>query len=188
MASDSVAEFTIKRNKGKKSTLATVGITVGAAVIIGGVFLLSYIAGGQYMGLAFLASVATVGLAIYLLRRLNLEFEYSFFSGELTIDRIFNQSSRAPLAEFQLRQVEEMGRFDPAAARGNNTTVICTADEDGEGGIYLKVPNNVVTLGKKMTLEGSFIVFVLENNDRVHENIKSGLRASVYREGMKSFS
>jgi len=188
MATDSVVEFIIKRNKGRKSVLATVGIAAAAVAVVGGVFLLAYFAGGQYMGLAFLGSVIAAGIAVYLIRRLNLEFEYSFFSGELTIDRIFNQTSRASLAEFPLRQVEVMGRYDPATFKGNDTVIICTADEDGRDGIYLKVPNNVVTLGKSMNLQGSNIVFVLENGDRVHESIKSGLRASVYREGMKSFN
>lgn len=188
MASDFVAEFLIKRNKGKKSALSAVGIVVGAVAVVAGVFALSYIAGGQYAGLALIASVAAVGLAVYLLMRLNLEFEYTFFSGDLTIDKIYNQNSRAGLAEFSLRQVEEMGRFDPETFRGSDTRIICTSDEDGKGGIYLKMPNNVVTLGKNMTLEGSYIIVVIEDNEGVRENLKSFLRPSVYREGMKSFS
>ena len=188
MASDSVVELLVKRNKGKKSAISAVGIVAGAVAVSVGVFLLSYISGGQYTGLALIAAVAAVGLAVYLLMRLNLEFEYTFFSGDLTIDKIYNQNSRAGVAEFSLRQVEEMGRFDPETFRGSDTRIICTSDEEGKGGIYLKVPNNVVTLGKNMSLEGSNIIVVIEDTERVRENIKSSVRASVYREGIKTLN
>ncbi len=188
MATDSVVELLVKRNKGKKSTLAAVGITVGAVVVAAGVFLLSYFTGGQYAGLALIAAAAAVGLAVFMIMRLNLEFEYTFFSGDLTIDKIYNQNSRSAVAEFSLRQVEAMGRFDPDTFRGNDTRIICSSEEDGRGGIYLKVPGSVVTLGKNADVEGGYVVIVIEDSDRVREIIKSYVRSSVYREGMKSFN
>ncbi|MBE6760616.1 MAG: hypothetical protein E7554_11155 [Ruminococcaceae bacterium] len=188
MATDTVVEYLVKRTKGKKTLLKTVGVVCAAAALIIGGFLFSYLNGGMYIGFVFLGSIIAICAAVFLIRRFSVEYEYCFFSGELTIDRIYSQTSRSPLAEFMLKQVEEMGRFDPATFRGNDTQIICTADEDGVGGIYLKVPNNVVTFAKSRNLSGSYVVFVLENCDRVQENIKPYIRASVYREGMKSFS
>lgn len=188
MASDSVVELLVKRNKGKKSTISAVGIVAGAVLAAGGVFLLSYIAGGQYGGLALVASAAAAGLAVYLLMRLNLEFEYTFFSGELTIDKIYNQNSRSGVVEFSLRQVEGMGRFDPDTYRGNEPRIICTSEEDGRGGIYLKVPCSAAEFGKNTGSEGGYVVVVIENSERVQENIKPYIKSSVYREGIKSFS
>ena len=188
MATDTVVEYLVKRTKGPKTRIKTVGVIAAAALIIIGGFAFSYFSGGMYIGFVFLAAIAAIVAAVMLIRRFDVEYEYCFFSGELTIDRIYSQTSRSPLAEFMLKQVEEMGRFDPDTFRGNDTQIICTSAEDGVGGIYLKVPNNVVTFARSRNLSGSYVVFVLENCDRVQENIKPYIRSSVYREGMKSFS
>lgn len=188
MATDSIVEFFIKRVKGKKSNLMYVGIWLGMAVLLVGAFLLSYMTNGAYTGISFILAIVTITAGVLLIRRLDMEFEYSFFGGDLTIDKIYNQSKRVPVAEFALRNVEEMGRYDPAKHKGIDTKFICTSSEDGMGAVYLKVPNNMVTLGKNVTLSGSNIYIIIENDPRVHENIKPHLRASVYREGIKAFN
>lgn len=188
MASDFVSEVLVKREKGKKSALMSAGICAGAALIVVAAFVVPRLFEGRFSGLCLLAAAAAVIGAVLLFQRLNVEYEYTFFNNELTVDKIYNQNSRATVAEIPLRQTEGMGCFDPASFNGNDTCIICTADEDGKDGIYIKVPNNVVTLGKNMTLEGSNIIFVLEDTEEVRENLKSSLRASVYREGIKAFN
>ena len=187
MASDFVTEVLVKRQKGRKSTIMTAGIFGGAALVIVAALVIPGLCEGRYAGLCLLASAAAVVAAIILMQRLNVEYEYTFFNNELTIDKIYNQNSRVTVAEIPLRQAEGMGRFDPAAA-GIDTVFVCTSAEDGKDGIFVKVPNNVVTLGKNYSLQGSNIVVVLEDNAEVRDNLKSSLRASVYREGIKAFN
>ncbi len=188
MATDSVIEVLVKRNKGKSNTLKMVGIALLAALIIGGGVLLSVLTSGSMMAASFLSVIAAIVLAVFLFNRLNVEYEYTFFGGEVTIDRIYNQSNRSMYVEFNLKEVEQMGRFDESKAGAMETKLICSADETGIGSIYLKVPVNNIVAGKHVSLNGSFVYIVLENNERVMEALKSGLRANVYREGIRALN
>ncbi len=187
MATDSVVEFFVKRVKGTKSNLKLAGICAVAAIIITAVIVINMFTNSAYVGVSLLAVLVAIILAVYLIRRLNLEFEYSFFGGELTIDRIYNQSKRSPLVEFALKNVEEFGLYKPGQTNAPGFRIICTPDEDGKDGIYLKVPSNVIKAGKGVSLNEGFTFIVLENSQRVHDAIKSGMRPSVYREGIRQF-
>lgn len=187
MATDSVVEFFVKRIKGTKSNLTFFGICLGAGLLLTGAVVFNILTGSAYMGVTMLIALIAVILAVYFIRRLNLEFEYSFFGGELTIDKIYNQTKRSALVEFALKSVEEFGLYEPEKAKISGFKIICTPDEDGHNAIYLKVPSNMIKAGKYVSLNEGFTYIILENSERVHNAIKTGMRPSVYREGIKQF-
>ena len=51
--------------------------------------------------------------AYYLITMRDLEFEYSFTNGDLTVDKIMHRRSRKRLISFDVHTVEEMGKYDP---------------------------------------------------------------------------
>jgi len=187
MATDSVLEFFVKRIKGKKSYMKTVGIGLGIVALIIILAVVNVYTNYSAMGLSMLVALGGIILAVFLFNRLNVEFEYSFFGGELTVDRIYNETKRSDLVEFALKSVEEFGLYTPDKANAPGSKVICTPDEEGANGIYLKVPSNMIKTGKNVTLGEGFTYIILENSERVHNAIKTSMRPSVYREGIKQF-
>jgi len=187
MATDNIIEFFVKRTKGKKSTLTFVGICLGVALVLVGLTFLIMLTGSSFVGISMLAGLVAIIAAVYFIRRLNLEFEYSFFGGELTIDKIYNQTKRASLVEFALKNVEEFGLYQPGKTNAPGFKIICTPDEEAVNAIYLKIPSNMIKAGKYVSLNEGFTYVILENSERVHSAIKTGMRPSVYREGIKQF-
>ena len=63
-----------------------------------------------FMALAFpIFLLVTIGLIIldsFLFKRMNLEFEYSYFNGELDVDKIFNRSSRKRVFSTDIKKME----------------------------------------------------------------------------------
>lgn len=95
---------------------------------------------------AFLFDLA-VGFGVYFVfRNTNVEYEYSFFAGELTVDKIMNRAVRKRLNVFQFSQLEFMApaeseRFD----RYEASTKISQFDystQDYSGGKYIAKFNN----------------------------------------------
>lgn len=59
--------------------------------------------------IGFIGFIVFIGVAVatwFLFRRFNLEYEYSFFGGELTVDKIFSQASRKRVGVWSLEKAQ----------------------------------------------------------------------------------
>ena len=54
----------------------------------------------------FLVTIGLIFLDSFLFKRMNLEFEYSYFNGELDIDKIFNRASRKKVFSTDIKKME----------------------------------------------------------------------------------
>ncbi len=84
---------------------------------------------------AFPLLLASIALTIFLWRRLDLEFEYSYYAGELDIDKIMGRQKRkrifstsvktldiiAPTGAPELEQYKGLKTFDCSSNEGNKT-------------------------------------------------------------------
>jgi hypothetical protein len=95
---------------------------------------------------AFLFDLA-VGFGVYFVfRNTNVEYEYSFFAGELTVDKIMNRAVRKRLTVFQFSQLDFMA---PAESERFDNYEISTkisqydySTNDYSGGKYIAKFNN----------------------------------------------
>ena len=52
-----------------------------------------------------------VWLVIYLIRNTKIEYEYTFVMGEMRIEKIKNQSKRKKIAAFDVKDIDDIGKF-----------------------------------------------------------------------------
>ncbi len=100
-------EYRVHRQKTGRETL------IRSALILGAI-LLAYL-GFFIHPLFILALLACVVAAVIILPRLDVEIEYLFVAGELSIDRIFSRSTRKNVANYVL---DSMEFFAPESSPG----------------------------------------------------------------------
>lgn len=186
MYTDTVVEFFVERKKGKKAFLKYAAIGLGVAILLIALFLVGLIDGGAFFAVALVVAVGVVALGVFLVGRQNIEHEYSFFSGELNVDRILNKSKRVPLVEFKLKDVDDMGLYKAGETKLSDAALNFTSEEDADGGIYLRVPSSMLSTGKRVATGANFTYIILENDERVKKAIKPYIRAGLYREAIKT--
>ena len=99
---DIFCEYMVKREKGAKEVLQTVGIILAAVLLSGVLFLFnSYLFG---LGLLLIAGV-WYG-AYVLISRSNVEYEYIVTSTVLDVDRILARRSRKRILSIDLKEIE----------------------------------------------------------------------------------
>ncbi|MCR4589884.1 MAG: DUF6106 family protein [Lachnospiraceae bacterium] len=95
---DTYVEWLIEKKTGAADSLIRIGayaliiILAGAGMFVSPVFFVPAVAGGV--------------LSYFFLPRLNVEYEYLFLQGELTIDCIYSKSVRKNAAEYSLDKME----------------------------------------------------------------------------------
>ncbi|MCT4598570.1 MAG: DUF6106 family protein [Vallitalea sp.] len=96
---------------GKKNTLKDnllkVVIIVSALLIIVMTLAIKFLA-----GFIFPIAIAAILGAVWLIRQLNVEYEYVFTSGELDIDKILNKNKRKRFLTIDIRKIEIMAPID----------------------------------------------------------------------------
>ncbi|MCR5626058.1 MAG: DUF6106 family protein [Lachnospiraceae bacterium] len=92
-------EYMIKKRKGNSRYLPILGWIL--------VILLA-IAGYRFFAVLFIVAILLGAALIYFSPKLNLEYEYTFVAGELTIDKIFDKSSRKQAGNFLMADMELM--------------------------------------------------------------------------------
>ncbi|WZL80361.1 DUF6106 family protein [Vallitaleaceae bacterium 9-2] len=102
---DVFKEQLVKRENNGKDMMKKIGIIAGAIVLV---FIASMIPIITGLGLLLPLIVLIGWVAIVLVRRLNLEYEYIFTNGELDIDRIFNKSKRKRAISIEVRSIHVM--------------------------------------------------------------------------------
>ncbi|MBE6798682.1 MAG: hypothetical protein E7525_02755 [Ruminococcaceae bacterium] len=81
--------------------------------------------------LLLLLAAAVMFIAYYLTCQLNIEYEYALTNDEIDIDRITNKSKRQRMANFKIRDIEDIAPYDPSihvTNKANNKNVYIGCD------------------------------------------------------------
>ncbi|MCT4686441.1 DUF6106 family protein [Vallitalea sp.] len=153
-------EQLVKKSNSLKDNLMRVAIIIGAIVLIMVCSIIPILVG-------FLIPIAMVLIfgAIFLMRRLNVEFEYIFTSGDLDIDKIFNKNKRKKFISIDVRKIEIMAPVnskDYASQLSNYEKVIDCSSGTNSNNTYAAM---IVRNGKREKL-------ILEPNEKMLKAIK----------------
>lgn len=114
---DVFVEQLVQRKKSGMDYAMVAAVAVLGVLLLAAALMVSFLAPFQ------LFLIAGVCFAVYYVNSTrNLEFEYSTTNGDFTIDQITNRRSRKRVCSFDLKAVEEMGRYNAAAVPGKNPT------------------------------------------------------------------
>ena len=77
--------------------------------------------------------IIAIAVDTFLFKRLNVEFEYSYFSGDFTIDKIFSKQSRKRVLSVALKEIDIVAPSDSEELRrfGQLKTLDCSSGEQG---------------------------------------------------------
>ena len=165
---DIFVEQIVKRRFGAKDYAIMVGISFLAAVVV---FLSVMILSGYVGGIAFLVAIGALYGAFRLIMARNLEFEYSATNGDLTVDKIINRQRRKRVVSFDVKNAEEMGKYNAAKLQHRNfdNRYFVGEYEDGRDCWY-------ITCRSQKT---GHILVVFNPEERVLEAIKPFLQRQV---------
>ncbi len=161
---DIFVEYMVKKRKGSKDFAMIIGgVTLSIILLYISVIILFPMFGPS---IPFFVLVG-IGVGMYYLVGLtNLEFEYAFTNGDMSVDRITNRRSRKRLTSFETSSVEEMGNYFNNAEKLKHRTIdktifACTDPSDKEA-VY------VIAKSKKTGL--TLVVF--NPSERILEGMK----------------
>ena len=104
-----------------------------------------------------------------------IEYEYAYFNGEITIDRITARSKRKHMLDVELKSVEKMGRPDDEAINRLKISKVKdfsqTISNKDTIYLYFRDENN-----------GENILLFLTPNQKMLDAMKTSVSATVYRE------
>lgn len=105
---DVFVEQMIKRKLSAKDYLIAVGIAIVAIILV----FLCLTVFAKIIGTLFVLIIGGIIYIAYKLIRMRLlEFEYSFTNGDLTVDKIIDRSRRKRVISFDVKDVEEIGKY-----------------------------------------------------------------------------
>ena len=166
---DTFVEQIIKKRLNGKDYMIMLGLSVAAALIV----FLAFMFLTAYIGFPMFIIVACgIFYGYYkLVTMRNLEFEYSFTNGDLTVDKIINRQRRKRITSFDVKTVEEMGRYDAAKMqhRSFDKRLFVGSDESGKNCWY------IACRGPKT----GHMLLVFEPEEKVLEAIKPFLQRQV---------
>lgn len=170
-AQDSFVEYMVKRKRRKKDLLVFAGAgLLGALIILIGTALMFFVF--RQPAILFFCIVGAIVLVWYLCTRCNVEFEYAFTNGFVSVDKIINKSTRKRLTSFECSDVEEYGSYEEMAeklaVKRVDTRVFASADPDNGGGTYL------ITRSKKT----GYTILVFDPSD----SLEAAMRAAFPRQ------
>ncbi|GKX30941.1 hypothetical protein SH1V18_34210 [Vallitalea longa] len=146
---------------------------IRVAIIIGGILLIMVSSMVPFL-VSFLVPIAVVIIigAVFLMRRLNIEFEYVFTSGDLDIDKIFNKNKRKKFLTIDVRNIEIMAPVDSkdhASELSNYEKVVDCSSGMKKNNTYAAM---IVKDGKKLKL-------IIEPNEKMMKAIKKYIPRKV---------
>lgn len=153
-------EQLVEKNNSLKDNLIRVAIVIGAMVLI----MVSSMVPFLVSFLVPIAAVIIIG-AVFLMRRLNIEFEYVFTSGDLDIDKIFNKNKRKKFLTIDVRNIEIMAPVDSkdhASELSNYQKVVDCSSGTKKNNTYAAM---IVRDGKREKL-------IIEPNEKMLKAIK----------------
>lgn len=163
---DIFTEQIVKRKFSGKDWMVALGAAVAAFVLI-------YISIFILFPLTMIPLIPLVVIAgsiygiYWITSSRDLEFEYSVTNGDLTVDKIIHKRKRKRVVSFDVRNAEEMGKYDPArmAHRQFDKQLIASETETGEDAWYIIV----------RTPKYGLTLLVFSPNDKVLDGIKAGM-------------
>ena len=161
---DIFTEQIIKRKRSSTDVMISIGTGLAVFVLIFVSFSI-VIAISPFLS-AILAAAAIYG-GYWVITSRNLEFEYSVTNGDLTVDNIINKRRRKRLLSFDVKDAEEMGKYDPRRMeqRPVDQRIMATETEIGEDAWYI--------LARTPKYGRTMLVF--NPNEKVLAGIKAGM-------------
>ncbi len=163
---DIFTEQIVKRKFTGKDWLISLGSVVAAFILIYiSIFILLPLT--RLPMIPLLVILGSAYGVYWLISSRNLEFEYSVTNGDLTVDKIINKRRRKRMVSFDVRDAEEMGKYDAAklAQRETDKLLLAAEDETSENTWYIMA--RTPKYGK--------MVLVFSPNEKVLDGIKAGL-------------
>ncbi len=103
---EGIREQLIKKAYDKSDKTKTIGVFVASVVLAIIVLLLILILIPAGVVIAIIFSGAILYGGYYLTGEFNVEYEYCYSSGELSVDKVINQRRRKPMCSHNLRSAE----------------------------------------------------------------------------------
>ncbi len=145
---DVFVEELVVRQRPLIVALLRVGIIILALVLIVAFYFVTGMLLGEYGSALFPALFAVVCIGVFLaFRFLGLEYEYSFYSGDVDVDKIIGKRKRMTVLSFNCRDIELMApyseKYDPelenaklvdarGSGAGDRDWIILIKSETGE--------------------------------------------------------
>lgn len=102
---DGIVECLVERRKTKKAYLIRfLAFLIDSILIAASLFIFLYMT--AFSAIIFIFAIIGVVLTWLAIRNTNIEYEYSFFEGEFTVDRILNKSNRKCVKKFSFDKLE----------------------------------------------------------------------------------
>ena len=145
-------------------------------------FSISFLGAQTLIGIAFFAlSVVFAYLTRYMFQRTNVEYEYSFLSGEIQVDRVFGKARRKHYINFDMTKVEvvaheESDQLEQFERQNYNFKDVTSLNSDAR--IYVAFVRDVSGLTK----------IAFEPNDEILEDMKNYAPRKVYIDETKKFT
>lgn len=125
-----------------------------------------------------------IWLIIKVIKNRNVEYEYDFVNGMLTVDKIINMADRKHLFDLDVKKVEKIGEFDPDEFNMHGVDFLgnYTATDAMDNAYFLLYKGD----------SGKTNVVVLEKDDpeaeeKILEAMRRYINPLVFREGFKHY-
>lgn len=111
---DVFVEEMVKRSRPGFTLLIRAGSVVLAIVLIIVFYYFSGLLLGEYAGAVFPILFVAVWVGVFMaFRFLSLEYEYSFYSGDVDIEKIIGKRKRSAVLSFSCKDIEIMAPYGP---------------------------------------------------------------------------
>ncbi|MGI5935534.1 MAG: hypothetical protein ACOX7I_01835 [Oscillospiraceae bacterium] len=111
---DVFVEELVVRHRPAFAALLRIGAVLAGILLILAFYYLTGMVLGPYANAVFPALFALVCIGVFLVfRYMRLEYEYSFYSGDVDIDRILGKRKRTRLISFSCSDIELMAPYSP---------------------------------------------------------------------------
>lgn len=119
---------------------------IKAAIIVGAVLVeaLLILFGGYLGGFSLFLMVGVIALVVWLLKKFDLEFEYTFFDeGDLYIDKIMSQSSRKRVLVTSVKEMELLAPVNSYEAQNfQNLKTLDYSSNEPNAVVYILIVKN----------------------------------------------
>ncbi len=173
MISDVVCERIVEKKREKSEMIKSTLIVAAAAVLVIICALFILFMPGTF-ALAVVVMIGVVYFAIKLLGNLNVEYEYCFVNGELTVDKILNKSVRKEQMTLQVKNVDKAGYYTSGMDIQGNVLNYSDSD-DPEGAVYFQFRD----------VTGRVNVAIMNLDEDFLAKMKPHFNQLVYREAFK---
>lgn len=152
--------------------IGTIGVSFIAAIVVYAV------TQGVFAGASVLLIIGGIWLCIKWIKKLFIEYEYIFVNGELTVDKIFNKSSRRRIYSLDVKTVEKIGKYDAEKLKHKkySSKLFYCATRNCENAYYMEF---------KHPTEGNTLM-VFQPGEKLIKALKPYVDKLVYREAFGS--